>query len=83
MGFCIDEPIDVSVVFRSGRLQPTSFMWHKRLYKVERTTGFYSDFKGRWKRYHYAVQTDTSDVYEIFLDTEKMSWRLSRIHQND
>lgn len=76
----INEPIDVSAVFKAGRLQPASFMWRRRLYKVRLVTGHYSNHRGKWKQYHYAIRSDTEETYEICLDTEHMEWQLIRVH---
>lgn len=76
----VEEPVDVSAVFRGGRLRPMAFMWRKRSYKVERVLGSYRAMKGRYLEIYYSVMSDTPEVYELRFSTDGMSWSLVRIH---
>jgi len=76
----IKEPIDMLASFVKGRLRPSIFYWRGRKYRVSKVLGAYHDTKGKFRRYFYAVQSGTSDVYEVSLDTEIMQWELLRVH---
>lgn len=76
----IGETIDVSAVFLGGHLKPVSFLWRRRKYKVTDVFGYYHDYLGDSKRFHFAVGAGSSDVFEICLNTATMTWELVRIH---
>jgi hypothetical protein len=76
----ISEPITVAAVFRQGRVTPKVFSWRGRRYQVKQVLGDYHYFKGFYRQNCYSITCDTSDVFEIALDTEDMSWRLERMH---
>lgn len=76
----INEPVSVSASFACGHLKPVAFFWQGRKYKVLKVLGSYHHSKGQFKRYFYAVKTDTQDIFEVYLDAEDMSWKLVRIH---
>jgi hypothetical protein len=65
----VEEPVDVSAVFRGGKLRPMAFMWRKRSYKVERVLGSYRSMKGRYLEIYYSVMSDTPEVYELRFST--------------
>jgi hypothetical protein len=76
----VEEPVDVSAVFRGGRLRPMAFMWRGRSYRVRRVMGTYRTPKGRCLELYYSVMSDTPEVYELRFSTEGMSWSLVRVH---
>jgi len=76
----IEEPVDVSAVFRGGKLRPTAFLWRGRRYDIRRVTGTYRVPKGRYLELYYAVTSDNPEVYELRFSTEGMSWSLVRVH---
>ncbi len=78
----IGEQIEVDAIFNSGQLNPVSFIWHNRTYKIKKINGQYQDYVGRYQRFYYAVDIGTSDVFEISFSTEDMLWELLRIHNN-
>ncbi|MBC7247423.1 MAG: hypothetical protein H5T73_06565 [Actinobacteria bacterium] len=76
----VEEPVDVSAVFRGGKLRPTAFLWRGRQYRVRRVLGSYRDMKGRYLELHYSVMSDTPEVYELRFSTDGMRWSLVRVH---
>ena len=76
----IEEPVDVSAVFRGGKLSPTAFMWRGRGYRVRRVLGTYRAVKGRYLELYYSVMSESPEVYELRFSTEGMSWSLVRVH---
>ncbi|MDY6795678.1 MAG: DUF6504 family protein [Actinomycetota bacterium] len=79
----IEEPVDVSAVFRGGKLSPTAFMWEGRGYRVRRVLGTYRVVKGRYLELYYSVMSESPEVYELRFSTEGMSWSLVRVHTED
>ena len=76
----VEEPVDVSAVFRGGKLRPTAFLWRGRNYRVRRVLGTYRTVKGRYLELHYSVMSENPEVYELRFSTEGMSWSLVRVH---
>jgi hypothetical protein len=76
----VEEPVDVSAVFRGGKLRPTAFLWRGRSYRIRRVTGAYRARKGRHLELYYAVMGEGPEVYELRFSTEGMSWSLVRVH---
>jgi hypothetical protein len=76
----IEEPVDVSAVFRGGKLRPTAFMWRGHRYDIRRVLGTYRALKGRYLELYYSVMSDNPEVYELRFSTEGMSWSLVRLH---
>jgi len=76
----IKEPIDMLASFVKGKLRPSAFYWQGKKHQIYKVLGAYHDTKGKFRRYFYAVQAGTDDIYEVCLDTENMQWQLIRIH---
>ena len=76
----VEEPVDVSAVFRGGKLRPTAFLWRGRNYRVRRVLGTHRTLKGRYLELHYSVMSENPEVYELRFSTEGMSWSLVRVH---
>jgi|YNPBryBLVA2012_1023415.scaffolds.fasta_scaffold22902_2 hypothetical protein len=77
----IEEPVEVSAVFRRGRMMPVSFAWRNRRYRVVRIAGAYRRRKGHSLELHYSVLAEGGEeVYELRFSTERMAWWLERIH---
>ncbi len=76
----IGEPVDVSVVFRGGKIKPVAFEWRNRSYRVSRITGTHRQMKGQYLKLYFLVMAGGSDVYELSLTTDGMVWKLNKIH---
>jgi hypothetical protein len=79
----VEEPVDVSAVFRGGKLRPTAFLWRGRNYRVRRVLGTYRALKGRYLELYYSVMSENPEVYELRFSTEGMSWSLVRVHSEE
>jgi hypothetical protein len=76
----IGEPIQVCAHFRGGRVLPLWFDWRGRRYRIEETRSRWVTSEGTGRCYHFAVTVDDgADLYEIFLRSETMIWRLAKI----
>ena len=51
----IDEFIDVSAIFRNGRIKPISFIWNRERYKIQEITYTWNDCQGEAKLYYFSV----------------------------
>jgi hypothetical protein len=79
--YCEDlfEPIDVITFFRSGKLIPLKFRWNGRVYKVKQVNGSWKENQGYGRQYHFSVQADGSDCFELLFDSSDFSWQLARV----
>ncbi len=77
----IGEPVDVSVVFRRGKLRPVAFEWRNRNYRISKITGTHRETQGKFLKLYYLVMAGGPDVYELCLFTEGLSWNLNKIHR--
>jgi hypothetical protein len=76
----IGEPIRVCAYFRRGRISPLWFEWKGRRYRVEEIRNRWVTSEGVGRCYHFALTVEGgADLYEIFLRTETMGWRLGKI----
>ncbi len=75
----IDEPIDVSAIFRNGRVRPLSFIWNRERYEIKEITYIWNDRQGEAKLYYFSV-SDGVNLYELCLNSADMSWRLNKVH---
>lgn len=76
----IGEPVDVSVVFRRGKIRPVAFRWRNRDYRVSRVTGTHREMRGQFLKLYFMVAAGGADVYELSLTTDGMIWKLNKIH---
>ncbi len=79
--YCEDlfESIDVITYFRNGKLIPLKFRWNGRIYKVKQVNGSWKENQGYGRQYHFSVQADGSDCFELLFDTSDFSWQLARV----
>ena len=75
----IEEPIEVIALFRQGRLSPLKFRWRERVYRVMRVNGTWSRNEGRTRHFHFAVMSDSPDVYELAYDEYSHNWRIKKV----
>ncbi len=76
----VEEPVDVSAVFREGRMRPVAFLWRGRKYAVRRCLGSYRFTRGRYLEIYFSVVSEGPDVYELRFSTRDMRWTLMRVH---
>ncbi len=72
--------IDVLAQFGKGGLRPRVFVWERRRHTITTITASWVEPAGHSKFYHFAVQTDGANVYELCFDQARMTWSLTRIH---
>jgi hypothetical protein len=75
----INDPIEVIVVFREGKMRPLKFKWRGRVYKIERINGGWMSDEGRNRFLHFSVMADGPDVYEITYNPERFGWKIDRV----
>jgi hypothetical protein len=76
----IGEPIRVYAHFQRGRISPLWFEWKGRRYRAEEVRNRWVTSEGIGKCYHFALTVEgCADLYEIFLQSETMGWRLGKI----
>jgi hypothetical protein len=79
----INEPVTVGAVFgQKSLIRPIWFLWRKREYRIAKITYTWMDREGQAKRYHFAV-TDGGNLFELCYHTEKLTWQLETITQEE
>lgn len=73
------EPIDVITYFQKGKIIPLKFRWNGRVYKVQQVNGCWKENQGYGQQYHFSVQVDGSDCFELLFDSNDFSWQLARV----
>jgi len=72
-----EEPIDIVVVFKGGKVLPSSFLWNGRKYVINQVTYHWEEQRGNDLLHFYTV-TDRANLYQIYLNTRHLYWRLTR-----
>jgi hypothetical protein len=76
----IGESIRVCAYFRRGYISPVWFEWKGRQYRVDEIRNRWITNEGVGRCYHFAVTVSKrADLYELYLQSETMAWRLGRI----
>ncbi|UCF29949.1 MAG: hypothetical protein JSV26_07595 [bacterium] len=77
----IQERVVVGAVFGAGgKMRPAWFIWRKRRYRISGITFSWSERRGSAILHHFTV-TDGSDLYELVLDGEALTWYLEKVAQ--
>lgn len=74
----IGEPIDVVVAFKGRKVEPVSFVWGNREYRVERVNLVHAERRGREKFYIFSV-SDQANAFRLRFSTETMKWTLEEM----
>jgi hypothetical protein len=72
------EAIDVGVIFRKGQILPKTFVWKDRKYQVKEITYHWKDARGAEVLHYFAV-SDGVNIYQIYLNSKYMHWRLEKV----
>jgi len=73
-----EQRIDVGAVFRNGQIFPKCFIWKNRKYRIHEITYHWKEKRGSEVLYYFSV-TDSTNLYQIFLNNRYMEWRLSKV----
>jgi hypothetical protein len=75
----IDQPVVVEArLLPDGQIEPIAFAWQDRRQAITGTGRRWQEAPDGKQRMHYLVQTATSDVFELCIDTGTGQWRLLR-----
>lgn len=75
----IFEPIDVITLFENGGVQPLRFRWNGRVYKIAQVHNVWSLRQQQYRTYHFSVQGQGPEYFEIVFDPENFEWQLARV----
>jgi hypothetical protein len=75
----IGDAVEVVVWFKAGRIMPLRFRWRGRTYKVREVTGDWQSEIGNTQFHHYAVQSDSPDVFELSYNEHAYTWKLEKV----
>jgi len=73
------EAVEVITYFREGRIIPLKFRWNGRVYVIKNVHGQWKENHGSNWQYHFSIQCDGTDSYELLFDTGDFSWQLARV----
>jgi hypothetical protein len=79
----INEPVEVIALFRQGKLSPLKFRWRDQVYRVNRINGSWNRQEGRSRLFHFAVMSESTDVYELSYNETSLNWRIEKVSLND
>ncbi|MEE8141565.1 MAG: hypothetical protein V3T77_00550 [Planctomycetota bacterium] len=76
----IHEPIDeVLARFARGRIDPLSFQWRRRRYRVTGVNARWLDRSSQPATHGFTVTVESGDVFELAYQQGNPVWRLERI----
>ncbi len=75
----IGDKVEVVGWFKAGKLVPLRFKWKGRTYKVREITGDWKSELGETQFHHFAVQSDTPDIYELSYNERSYIWKLETV----
>ena len=76
----IFDEIEVITHFRAGRIIPQRFLWNGRFYRVTAINGRWKEQLGMGQQFHFSVQADNSNCFELIFDSNDFSWQLARVY---
>lgn len=75
----IYEAIEVVTYFREGKIVPLKFRWNGRIYIVKHVSGQWKERTGNMPQYHFSIQSDSGDYFELLFDTDSFFWQIARV----
>ena len=73
-----EEPIEVGVIFKEGKLLPKWFTRNGRKYSIKEITYQWQDHRGNESLYFFSV-SDGANLYQIYLNNRYLHWRLAKV----
>ena len=76
----VHEPVGSLLArFESGQINPLSFSWRRRLYRIDRINARWTDRNVEPPTYGFTVTVDSGDIFELAYQEGNPVWRLERI----
>ena len=72
-----EVPIDVAAVFQKGKVLPRSFVLRGQKHQVKEVTYHLAENRGADVLHYYTV-SDGATLYQIYLNTKHLHWRLAK-----
>ena len=76
----IGEKIDVVAAFTGGKVLPILFSWKNRRYQNLKAASSWDTYEGETKLHHITVINDSSNCYEICLNTRNFTWSIMKVY---
>ncbi len=76
--FAHEQPIEVGVVFKKGKMFPRWFVWNDRKYVIQQITYQWCDRRGEETLHQFTV-SDGVNVYQIYFNSRYLVWRLDKV----
>ena len=77
----IDENIDIILIYKNNSMFPVKFRWNDKHYPVKRINNRWVEREGSFKKYFFTLSCGKEEVYEVYLHTKNMNWKLNAINQ--
>lgn len=74
----INEPIEVSVLFKSNFIQPACFWWRSREIKVDQINLVHATKFSSSVFYHFSISAE-NNFYQLKFDVANMKWILEAV----
>ncbi len=75
----VGEAVEVIAHFRAGKLAPVRFRWKGRVLPVRQITGDWQSEVGTERFRHFAVMSDSPDVFELSYNETSYVWKLEKV----
>ena len=75
----LDEPVGVTAEFQAAEIRPLRIVRKSGACAVVRIHARWVLREGRHAIYHFSIETDGGDLFDLSLHTGSMSWRLERV----
>lgn len=73
-----EEPIIVSAIFQKGKILPRWFILDGRIHRIKAITYQWQARRGQEVLHYFSVD-DGTNIYQIYLNTRYLSWRLAGV----
>ena len=71
--------VDVLTFFQDGKMDPIKFRFNGKVYPINRIAKQWTEPEGLSQRYHYLVESDGQDSFELQFDSTKFTWQLKKV----
>lgn len=74
----LNEPIEVAVWFKQGKLYPKLFLWNNKQYAIKEITYRWQELRGTERISYFSVSTG-SNLYQISFNNTTFGWRIDKV----
>ncbi len=71
--------VDVLTFFENGKMDPVKFRMNGRVYPIRRIKKKWRENRGATEMYHFLIESDGKNKYELHFDSRKFVWALRAV----